>query len=77
MAPRRGGGSCGYGAGGVDKAQSKVAGGGGGGGGGGGRAESQSVSALRSESEETTSLKGPASTSLIRQKWKKVSQWQP
>lgn len=41
------------------------------------RAESQSVSALRSESEETAALKGPASASLIRQKWKKVRQWQP
>lgn len=39
-----------------------------------GRAMSQSVSAPCSESEETASLKGPASTSLIRQKWKKVSQ---
>lgn len=39
-----------------------------------GRAESQSVSALHSESEETAPLKGPASTSLIRQKWKKVNQ---
>lgn len=36
-----------------------------------GGAESQSVSAPRSESEETASLKGPASAGLIRQKWKK------
>lgn len=38
-----------------------------------GRAKSQSVSALCSESEETASLKGPGSTGLIRQKWKKFS----
>lgn len=36
-----------------------------------GRAGSQSVSALRSESEEMASLKGPPSSKLIRQKWKK------
>lgn len=37
-----------------------------------GRAGSQHVSALRSESEEMASLKGPARASLIRQKWKKA-----
>lgn len=36
-----------------------------------GRAGSQSVSALCSESEEMALLKDPASTSLIKQKWKK------
>lgn len=38
-----------------------------------GRAKSQSVSAVCGESEETASLKGPGSTGLIRQKWKKFS----